>query len=102
MLTPNRSSQRRFQAVHGPPSEELLADGSDGVTVDPGGASAARSRAGWSRFHLKGYKRHDGSKPELPSDLHPVLTAVYVPLVAVLLFCEKSFARHLRGMLYYE
>ena len=28
---------------------------------------------------------HDGSKPELPSDLHPVLTAVYVPLVAVLL-----------------
>ena len=60
-------------------------DGSDGVTVDPGGASAARGRAGWSRFHLKGYKRHDGSKPELPSDLHPVLTAVYVPLVAVLL-----------------
>ena len=38
----------------------------------------------WERFHLRGFKRHDGQAPKLPDGV-PRIVSVYLPLVAVLI-----------------
>ncbi|KAL1527955.1 hypothetical protein AB1Y20_009326 [Prymnesium parvum] len=55
----------------------------------PGACVTGEDRPGnnkpqWARFHLKGFKRHDGTPPKLPEG-NPTIMEVFMPLVAVLI-----------------
>ena len=39
----------------------------------------------WERFHLKGFRRHDGSTPDLPQAAEPRVVGAIMPLISVLI-----------------
>ena len=59
---------------------KIVADAAAG-----GGQEAKDIAIPWERFHLKGFRRHDGAYPELPQTADPLVVGAIMPHIAVVI-----------------